>query len=480
MESISGEITLFDLIAWEPRIRPIAPAPASPQWRSLTTLDVDWVVIARPSQPMLPTLRGGELIILPDRIVRDTGVRFGSLVREIASQPIAGVLTDFRGDIETDSPVAILQMESIDSEIERDLNRLMTSGRRDALHRMAELDQTIAEAGARQSRPSELVDQLSKTLGFAITVLTPGNVTLFTTATVGIQPEAGSDEWVKCSLRNGYALWLGPVPPARHALARFAAAHVRDALQRALDSSASLAPRGNARATALNALLLESSATDPDIIARKAMNAGVPADRALRVAISSSDAPASDVRRALQQFGDVLEAECLDDHNLWLVAGRAELSAQGKLGNPPAGWLAISAVISSAGDIPQATRQARYTARIAERGLSTHHAVAFDNAESLGIHGLLYGGWESGEQLAFRDMHLGGLIEHDPRGILLHTLGVYLDQQGSQSHAAEVLGIHRNTLGYRLRQIESVFPSGLNDPQHRLTLHVAIAIHRML
>lgn len=480
MEAVSGEITLYDLIAWEPRIRSLAPSPDSSQWRPLTSLDVDWVVTARSSQPMLPTLRGGELIILPDRIVREIGVGFSALVRELSLQSIAGVLTDFRGETDPDSAVAVLHIPSFDNDLERDLNRLLTNGRRQALQRVAELDQTIAEAGARGSRPSELVDRLSQTLGIPITVHTPGSTSLFTTASSRDVPVANSDAWVRSSLRNGYTLWLGPIPPARHALARFSIQHVRDALQRALDSTATMAPRGNARAAALNELLLEPIGTERERIARKAMNAGVPPDRSLRVAVSSSDMPEATIRRSLQQLGDVLEAGELGEHRLWLVASRATIPAQGRLGAPGKGWLALSTAMNNAGDLPEATRQARYVSQLMHRGLIPTGAVAFDDAMALGVHGLLYDEWESERQRAYRDRHLGPLLANDPRGLLMETLGVYLDQQGSQSHAADALGIHRNTLSYRLRQIEGALPVDLDDPGARLTLHVAIAIHRML
>lgn len=476
----SGEITLYDLIAWEPRIRSFAPAPESPQFRSLTTLDVDWVVSARSSQPMLPTLRGGELIVLPDRIAREIGVSFNALVRELASQPIAGVLTDYRDEPDPNSPVAVLQIATIDNEIERDLNRLMTNGRRQALLKTAELDQIIAEAGARGSRPSELVDRLSQTLSLPITVLTPGSTVLFTTANSRDLPQANSDAWVRAPLRNGYTVWLGPVTANRHALARFSAPHVRDALQRALDSNAHLAPRGNARAAALRELLLEPVGTDADRLARKAMNAGVPPDRSLRVALSHAETSETFVRRSLQQLGDVLEAGELNTHRLWLVASRTNMPAYGRLGTPEPGWLALSAATSDASNLPEATRQASYIGQLMERQLIPARALPFDDIDSLGLYGLLYKGWQSDEQQDYRDHHLGPLLANDPRGQLVETLGIYLDQQGSQSHAADALGIHRNTLSYRLRQIENALPSALDEPHSRLTLHVAIAIHRML
>ncbi len=479
MESISGEITLYDLIAWEPRIQAVSPRPGSPNWRSLATLEVDWVLMARPGQPMVPPLRGGELIILPERLARDTGVPFGSLVRELGSQPVAGVLTDYAGELDPDSPVTVLHIPAIHADLERDLNRIITNGRRQALQRMAELDQAIAEANARGARPGELIDHISRLLGMPVTVHTPGNAVLFTTGTSRDQPIANSYAWVRGVLRSGATVWLGSIPPAKHAVARFAIGHVRDAVQRALDSSTNVAPRGSARAAALNALLMEPLSADREKLAQQAHLAGVPSDRTLRVAYTSADLPETHVRRALQYVGDVMEAGVGHNAHLWLVASRAAMPAHGRLGTPAEGWLAVSAPVTSPGHLPEASRQARYLAMLLQGGLLNRRAAAFDDATALGVHGLLYPGWESADQRQYRDTHLGKLIENDPRGQLVETLGVYLDQQGSQSHAADALGIHRNTLSYRLRQIEGSLGVDLLDPHSRLTLHIAIAIHRM-
>lgn len=480
MDTISGEVTLYDLVAWEPRIHAIAPVPQSPQWRSLTTIDVDWVISARPSQPMLPTLRGGELIVLPERIVKLAGVTFSALLRQMAAQPVAGVLTDYAGDIDDGIDIPVLHVPSIDNEIERDLNRIITNGRRQALQRVAELDQAIAESNARSARPAELIDRISKVLGLPVTVHTPGSTVLFTTGTSRDVPAANSDVWVRAVLRNGYTVWLGSVPPAKHAVARFAINHVRDALQRAMESASGQAPRGNTRAAALNALLLEPTHTDREKLAQQAHLAGVPTDRWLRVAFSSTDVSESHVRRSLQNLGDVMEAGAWQGMNLWLVVSRAMMPAQGRLAAPPGGWLAVSEMIHTAGELPDASRQARYLSGLLRANLLGSNAIPFDDANAMGIHTLLYPGWETPQQRAYRDAHLGELLENDPRGQLVETLGVYLDQQGSQSHAAEKLGIHRNTLSYRLRQIEAALPVDLGDSHIRLTLHIAIAIHRLI
>ncbi len=140
----------------------------------------------------------------------------------------------------------------------------------------------------------------------------------------------------------------------------------------------------------------------------------------------------------------------------------------------------MSAAMESPGELPGATRQATYVGMLLKNQLITGPAAAFDDPAVLGIYGLFYPEWKSESQIAFRNQHLGSLLENDPRGQLIETLGVYLDQGGSQRLAAESLGIHRNTLSYRMRQIDAALTVDLDNPHTRLTLHVAVAIHRIL
>jgi hypothetical protein len=79
MASRSGEITLRDLLAWEPQLQLLVRPITGPASEDPLASDVDWVVTARASAPMLPALRGGELVLLPQRVVAESGVPFGML-----------------------------------------------------------------------------------------------------------------------------------------------------------------------------------------------------------------------------------------------------------------------------------------------------------------------------------------------------------------------------------------------------------------
>jgi purine catabolism regulator len=64
-------------------------------------------------------------------------------------------------------------------------------------------------------------------------------------------------------------------------------------------------------------------------------------------------------------------------------------------------------------------------------------------------------------------------IEPRLRTKLLETLTVFLDTGCSPGRAAEQLGLHRNGLSYRLRQIEEILGVDLGRPDERLALHLA-------
>ena len=57
----------------------------------------------------------------------------------------------------------------------------------------------------------------------------------------------------------------------------------------------------------------------------------------------------------------------------------------------------------------------------------------------------------------------------------LETLRVVLDRPGL-AEAAAALGVHRNTIAYRIRRIESLGGWDLQDPELRLSLAVAVRI----
>jgi hypothetical protein len=55
-------------------------------------------------------------------------------------------------------------------------------------------------------------------------------------------------------------------------------------------------------------------------------------------------------------------------------------------------------------------------------------------------------------------------------------LSIYLNQHASLKQTARVLGIHVNTVSYRIQRVERLTSLDLANPDHRLSAHVAAKI----
>ncbi|MFD7638974.1 PucR family transcriptional regulator, partial [Streptomyces sp. NPDC059873] len=62
---------------------------------------------------------------------------------------------------------------------------------------------------------------------------------------------------------------------------------------------------------------------------------------------------------------------------------------------------------------------------------------------------------------------------------LAHTAEVFLDHAGQAGRTASALGIHRQTLYYRLSRIEQLTGLELDDGEDRLLLHMALKSTRL-
>ncbi|MDH6224821.1 MULTISPECIES: helix-turn-helix domain-containing protein [Streptomyces] len=74
------------------------------------------------------------------------------------------------------------------------------------------------------------------------------------------------------------------------------------------------------------------------------------------------------------------------------------------------------------------------------------------------------------------DTALGELLAHAE---LARTVEVYLDHAGQAGRTAAALGIHRQTLYYRLSRVEQLTGLDLDDGEHRLLLHMGVKAARL-
>ena len=102
--------------------------------------------------------------------------------------------------------------------------------------------------------------------------------------------------------------------------------------------------------------------------------------------------------------------------------------------------------------------------------------------ERLGIYRLIFAAAHLPELRALHDEALASLIAYDRRhgAELVKTLHAFLDANGGPKEAAQLLGVHRNTVLYRLDRVREVTGVDLDSAETRLQLHLALSINLAL
>jgi DNA-binding PucR family transcriptional regulator len=109
-------------------------------------------------------------------------------------------------------------------------------------------------------------------------------------------------------------------------------------------------------------------------------------------------------------------------------------------------------------------------------GLKQQGRVVFE--KSLSVYALLFGNKGDDAIDLFLRSSIGSLVDHDERrkSQLAATLLAYLDTGRNAQKAAEMLGIHVNTMRQRLDTISQINPDW-TDPSRTLEVHVALRLH---
>lgn len=96
----------------------------------------------------------------------------------------------------------------------------------------------------------------------------------------------------------------------------------------------------------------------------------------------------------------------------------------------------------------------------------------------LGMHRFLFGWYNSPRSRALAGDFLAPILQEAPteREKLIATLNAYLAARGRQSMAAKSLGIHRNSLRYRLDRITELLGLDLDDSSVQLVLQLALRL----
>ncbi|HET7036370.1 MAG TPA: helix-turn-helix domain-containing protein, partial [Thermomicrobiaceae bacterium] len=148
---------------------------------------------------------------------------------------------------------------------------------------------------------------------------------------------------------------------------------------------------------------------------------------------------------------------------------------------PEGSAVALSRPVASAADAPQALREARFALALRQAGGLAERVIACDSVLDLGLYSLLFPLWGHPAVARFVDALLGPLLGYDQRRgtQLVETLEAYLSHGAALIEAAGALGVHRNTLAYRLQRVEELSGRDLGNPRDRLLLQVALAARRL-
>jgi len=121
-------------------------------------------------------------------------------------------------------------------------------------------------------------------------------------------------------------------------------------------------------------------------------------------------------------------------------------------------------------------RQAAQALSMAER-LNERAPLYFGD---LSVYRLLFQLEGNPELEAFCRETLGPLLSYEGGGDLIETLEAFFERLGNLSQTAEKLFIHRNSLLYRMERIAQLTGLDLNNPDTRLTVHLALKARKML
>jgi purine catabolism regulator len=494
------DITLSDLLILEPRISPAAVHGAQPTLDSADSITVSWAVTARTTPPHLPSLRGGEVLIVPPRVVGELDTGLSALLREAALRRASAIMMsaeDIRRLSQFDHRGEFLLLEwhgDLGGDTETLINRRLTESRGELYRVGSELERKLAELAVNRSGVGAFVRLASAATNIPISVLdSAGRVVASSLEdSSALQAEyADEDLLIRREIFGLGTVTLGPLRPDLRVTARFLQERIIAAAEAAMKHDEAARPRGPRRAEATEALLAGQRTSASEQRA-DALALGLDPDAVFFVAVSLGESDSA-LARALGPLGAVYPAGGTNGKRAILVAANrrtavpslahrvAEIKRRWECDHAADGaTLALSAPAFGVASLPAAAREAQFVASLQAQSAFPKRAVSFASVDDVGALRLLYHLRDTTELRHFVSEALGTLEYRDQRGTLRATLRAFLESGGSQVDASHRLGIHRNTLAYRLRRIGEIVGRDVADPGSWLTLHLALRASEML
>lgn len=533
---VVAEITLGDLLHWQRGLtfRPaIGEREDSALERSIT-----WAVTVRTTQPILPALRGGEIVVVPPRRLerlREADIGGATdLVRLLADQPITALMVDPEfAEHQLPGVRLLVTSGTFPHDAEATLNRLLTERRAELYRVGSELSRALSAASISGAGLDALLDSASAVVSRELVLQDADGALLASsrgardrgalpTGTIQRLLRGTDGEAARISTVDGVTWLAQPVAlvdgrPGRRGSVlaiQVSATASREAERLVLAQTAAavelmLGQGGEAVRAASERANREALVADllfGRLVSREAADArarllGIDPTRPTRVALlsSSSGNLPSRVRGTLPHDRKLPGAAVGDGEYALILADPARLAqdrrdigavARTLRTSDPALLLVFSEEVRGAANVSQALAQARALARLASCGAIHGEVIDAGDVVTTGLFGLLYPLY-SGQDLdrasgrdrlqAFATALLGPLEAHDRKrkADLVPTLDAWLQHGGALAEAAEQLDVHRNTLAYRLGRVEQLTGLTLSDTRTRLLLQVALAVRSM-
>ena len=501
------EITLRDLCRWDRRLELIPPAGESRD--DAAGRGVSWAVTVRTSPPLLPPLRGDELIVLSRRVlehIEETQlVTREQLLDMLRDQRISAVLTE---PSFTESPLEALPVVTMPApfppDAEGTLNRLLTE-RRAELYRLGnELSRRLSQATMDPRGVEGILDAAAE-IGNRSIILQHADGGVIAASGRDTPRPASSDEIRQASEAGSESVAITgedlerlivrvPSTPEQAFLSISAAPGTLTEVDRlTLEQTAGTAAIVMAKSLPANprsareesvAELVEGRLGSDDAMIARARVLGIEPGRTFYVCAlerRTVDDRDRTTERLIGGFRDA-DAAAVGDITAYLVSEPDYVEFQRRLqhltgaANEHPVSAAISEPVRGVTGAPEALRQARYALGLIKGGVLDGPVVRCESLEDIGVYGLLYQLAGTPAMAEFRTRVLGELEAYDQRRgtELVETLRAYLSTGGSLSEAAANLSVHRNTLSYRINRIAALSGWDLNRPDHRMLLNMAL------
>ncbi len=142
--------------------------------------------------------------------------------------------------------------------------------------------------------------------------------------------------------------------------------------------------------------------------------------------------------------------------------------------------IGIGRAESDAAQLALSLKSAEQALRALERLPQKNATLKF---EELGVYRLLLGGNQPRDHTAFVNEVLGPVLRADSRGggrgALLETLAALLGHNFNLAAVARQLGVHQNTVKYRVQQLREAFGRDPSRGDLRLEIELALKIRLM-